>query len=127
VRRDSGGPVWIPKVYNGKNRVFWFFAYEGLRDSDQANAPAEGGPTLITVPTAAERKGNFSALLNVNSSYQIYDPASGVPAGSRTNRTAFPGNIIPLNRLNPIALNYLQYYPAPNVAGRSDGSTAPSP
>jgi hypothetical protein len=41
----SGGPIWIPKVYNGKNRVFWFFAYEGLRDSDPANAPAEGGPT----------------------------------------------------------------------------------
>ena len=117
----SGGPVWIPKVFNGKNRVFWFFAYEGLRDSDPVNAPAEGGPTVITVPTAAERKGDFSALLNVNSSYQIYDPASGVASGSRTNRTPFVGNVIPTNRLNPIALNYLQYYPSSNVPGRADG------
>jgi hypothetical protein len=116
-----GGPVWVPKIINGKNKLFWFFAYEGLRDSDPVNAPAEGGPTVITVPTAAERKGDFSALLNAGANYQIYDPASGVTAGSRTNRTPFPGNVIPTDRLNPIALNYLKYYPLPNIPGRIDG------
>jgi hypothetical protein len=113
-------------VFNGKNKVFWFFAFEGLRDSDPANAPAEGGPTVITVPTAAERKGDFSALLapslnKAGTFYEIYDPLSGVANGSRTNRTPFPNNIIPANMLNPIALNYLQLYPAPNIAGRADG------
>jgi hypothetical protein len=120
----SGGPVWIPKVYNGRNKVFWFFAYEGLRDSDPANAPAEGGPTAITVPTAAERKGDFSALLQVpktGATYQIYDPLSGLANGSRTTRTPFPNNVIPSNRLNPISMNYLQFYPLPNIAGQVDG------
>jgi hypothetical protein len=120
----SGGPVWIPKLFHGKNRMFWFVAYEALKDSDPANAPTEGGPTVITVPTAAERTGDFSGLLKANTSsanYQLYDPLSGVTAGSRTNRTPFANNVIPTSRLNPIALNYLQWYPLPNVAGRADG------
>ncbi|MCU1259440.1 MAG: hypothetical protein JWO80_2325 [Bryobacterales bacterium] len=117
-----GGPVIVPKLYNGKNRVFWFFAFERLKDSDPANSVVEGGSTITTVPTAAERKGDFSALLNVNASYTIYDPASGVLASNgRVARTAFPNNVIPTSRLNPIALNYLQYYPLPNTAGLSNG------
>ena len=120
----AGGPVWIPKVFNGKNKVFWFFAYEGLKDSDPANSPLEAGPTAITVPTAAERKGDFSSLVALNksgTSYQIYDPASGVPSGSHTARQPFVNNIIPTDRLNPIALNYLKWYPLPNIAGQPDG------
>ena len=50
-----GGPLWIPKVFNGKDRVFWMFAWEGLRDSDPANSPRETGSPInfATVPTAA--------------------------------------------------------------------------
>ncbi len=117
----GGGPVWIPKVFNGKNRVFWFAAWEGLRDSNPANSPLEGGATVTTVPTLAERKGDFSALLAVNTSYTIYDPATGVTSGSHTARTPFPNNVIPGSRLNKIALNYLPYYPSPNIPGRADG------
>src|SRR5215469_710205 len=50
-----GGPVWIPKVYNGKNRTFFFFSYEGYRNVTYAN-----GSSFLTLPTAAMRAGNFS-------------------------------------------------------------------
>ncbi|HWB85670.1 MAG TPA: carboxypeptidase-like regulatory domain-containing protein [Bryobacteraceae bacterium] len=114
----AGGPLWIPKVYNGKNRVFWFFAYEGLKDA----TPSEDGVILATVPTAAERQGDFSQLLKVSNSYTIYDPNTGVPSGAQVARTPFPNNVIPTNRLNPIALNYLQFFPQPTPgAGRADG------
>jgi hypothetical protein len=61
----ADGPVYVPKVFNGKNKVFWLFAWEGMRDSDPANSPLETGSPVnfATVPTAAERTGNFSALL----------------------------------------------------------------
>ena len=114
----AGGPVWIPKVFNGKNRVFWMFAYEGMKDS----VPSEDGVLQATVPTAAERQGDFSALLKVNSSYAIYDPNTGVPSGSLVQRTPFPNNVIPTSRLNPVAQSYLQFYPQPTPgAGRADG------
>ncbi len=122
----SGGPLWIPKLFNGKNRVFWFFGYEGLRDSDPATSPLEtGNPAYFaTVPTTAERQGNFSALLALNTAstnYAIYDPATGVASGSQVARTPFPNNVIPSARLNPVALNYLKYYPLPNTPGQANG------
>ena len=103
----AGGPVWIPKVFNGKNRVFWFFALEDISDSFPE-------PLTTTVPTAAERAGDFSQLLTQGTKYQIYDPASGVLSGGRITRQPFAGNIIPPNRLSSIAKNYLGFYPAPN-------------
>lgn len=122
---NAGGPVWIPKVFNGKNRLFWFFAYEGMRDSDPANSPLETGnpENFATVPTPAERRGDFSALLNVPgpNNYTIYDPATGVLSGTLASRQPFPNNIIPPDRLNPVALKYLQYFPLPNTAGLANG------
>src|SRR5712692_9754345 len=58
---NSGGPLWIPRLYDGRNRIFWYFAWEGINDS----LPE---PITTTVPTEAERKGNFSALLDVPNS-----------------------------------------------------------
>jgi hypothetical protein len=122
----ASGPVWIPKVFNGKNRVFWLFAWEGLKDSDPANSPRET-PTPVnfaTVPTDAERQGDFSALLKANkpgTDYAIYDPASGTPSGNQVARTPFPNNVIPASRLNPVALKLLQYYPEPNLPGQING------
>jgi Carboxypeptidase regulatory-like domain len=120
---QAGGPVWVPKLFNGKNRVFWMFAWEGLKDSDPANSPRETGSPVnfATVPTAAERKGDLSALLSSGSAYTIYDPNSGVVSGTRVQRTPFPGNVIPTNRLDPVALKYLQYFPQPNAAGFANG------
>ena len=110
------GPVLIPKVLDGRNRVFFFFAYEGIKDA----LPA---PTTATVPTSAEKSGNLSALtaLPNGSTYQIYDPATGVVEGARVRRQPFANNIIPSSRLSPIALNYLKLYPDPNQPGRVDG------
>ncbi|MBI1763718.1 MAG: carboxypeptidase regulatory-like domain-containing protein [Acidobacteria bacterium] len=112
-----GGPIWTPKkvfgpaAYDGRNRSFFFFALEKLKDVFPE-------PGLFTVPTEAERNGNFSALLP---SIVIYDPATARAEGARVRRDPFPGNIIPANRLSEIAKNYLKYYPLPNQPGDSQG------
>ena len=108
------GPVRLPKIFDGRNKVFFMFAYEGVKDA----LPA---PSTNTMPTAAERNGDFSTLLNIGSVYQIYDPLTGVVQGGRIARQPFPGNIIPANRISPIAKNYLQYYALPNQAGNANG------
>ncbi|MBL8210594.1 MAG: TonB-dependent receptor [Bryobacterales bacterium] len=108
------GPVLIPKLVDGRNRVFFFFAYEGIQDA----LPA---PATATMPTTAQKGGDFSALLNVGTAYQIFDPATGVAEGARVRRQPFPNNVIPNSRLSPIAQNYLKYYADPNQPGRADG------
>lgn len=113
----GSGPVHLPKVYNGRNRTFWTFAYEGLKRS-QATL---GG--MATVPTVPERSGDFSALLRLGSVYQIYDPATTVAAGGgRYSRETFPNNVIPPNRLDKTAIGLLPYYPLPNLTGLDNGT-----
>jgi hypothetical protein len=111
---SAGAPLYLPKVYDGRNRVFWFFAFEGIR-WDTPISP------LVSVPTAAERTGDFSAQLGVSSAYQLYDPLSGVQSGSQISRTPFANNIIPTARLNPVALAVLKYYPLPDLASNANG------
>jgi len=117
-----GGPVWIPKVYNGKNRTFFFFSYEGYRNISYPN-----GSAFLTVPTAAMRAGNFSdptlfPKQNLgtdpagNPIYNgaIYDPASRTPLPSgQFVTTPFPGNIIPQSRFDPVAVKIQNLIPAP--------------
>lgn len=104
-----GGPIWIPKVFNGRDKVFFEFGFEGIRDSQ----PSSG---YLHVPTAAERTGDFSDLLAAGgANYTIYDPASAKLVGTTVTRTAFNGNRLPA--VNPIAAALLSYYPLPNVAG----------
>jgi hypothetical protein len=110
----AGGPVLMPKVFDGRNKIFWFMAWEGLHE------PTASANTT-TVPTAAEKTGDFSALLKAGSQYQIYDPNTGTASGSTVARQPFPNNIIPPNRLNSIANNYLHYWPDPNVPGTPAG------
>lgn len=109
-----GGPVLIPKVFNGRNKLFFFFAYEGFKDSTPASSTS-------AVPTAAERQGDFSSLLALGPSYQLYDPNSGVLSGGKVVRQVFPNNAIPSSRINPVAAAYMKYFPAPNQPGKSDG------
>jgi len=127
---NGGGPVWIPKVFNGKNKVFWYVGWEGMRDSDPANSPLEtGNPENFTaVPTQKERGGDFSDLLTVNqrnpsdkNNYTIYDPTTAVLNGTTLSRTPFAGNINPANRISKIAQAYLNYFPLPNTAGLANG------
>ncbi len=108
-----GGPVYIPKLYNGKNRFFFFVSYSHMTSL----APPVATP-IYTVPTPAELTGDFSALLKVPTnpaSYTVYDPRTAVSVSGHATRTPFPNNVIPASMLtNPIAKFYNQLYPAAN-------------
>jgi hypothetical protein len=114
-----GGPVWLPKVYNGKQKTFFFFAYDGTRNQD----PRFGTRSVFT---DLERKGDFSQSFTSTVTggtrtripLQIYDPNTVVAGGART---LFPGNVIPTNRLSKVAQNILTYVPLPNNPG--DGTS----
>ncbi len=113
-----GGPVWIPKLYNGKNKTFFFFNLERFAN-DQASVSS-----YSTVPTAAYRTGDFSAALTGKTltdpttglsfpENAIYDPLSTFTnAAGQVTRTQFPGNIIPMNRMDPVALKVQALIPA---------------
>lgn len=108
-------PVFLPKIYDGRNRTFVSYGNDYMQRSF-ANLATD------TVPTAAERRGDFSALLALGPQYQIYDPATIAPAANgRFSRQPLPGNVIAASRLNPVAQNILNYYPLPNVGGTVDG------
>ena len=100
----AGGPIVVPKLYDGRNKLFWFFAWEGLKDS-QPNT------TFLSVPTDAERQGNFAGLA------QLYNPYSGVLSGTTVTRQPYAGNQIPLTQLNPIALAYLEIHAEAEPSG----------
>src|SRR5437899_2270139 len=95
-----GGPVQIPALYDGHDRTFFFGAAEWLYDTFPE-------PLSQTVPTDAMRNGDFSALLTQG--ITIYDPATAQQVGARVVRSPFPGNIIPANRINPVAAAVLKY------------------
>jgi Carboxypeptidase regulatory-like domain len=103
-----GGPVYIPKVYNGKNKTFFMWGYEGIHDSRPRH-----DDTTNTVPTPAMHNGDFSALLAAGSSYTIYDPftRTGPNSSGRYTQTPFPGNIIPKSRFDPVGAAILSWYP----------------
>lgn len=115
---SAGAPIVIPKVYNGKNRTFFMWGYEGIKESRPRN---NGTPT---VPSDAMKNGDFSSLLAVNSSFQIYNPFTRRSvAGGRFQQDPFPGNIIPASLFNPVAKKVLDtYYPTPVSAGNPDGT-----
>jgi hypothetical protein len=113
------GPVILPKVYNGKNRTFFLFGYDWVKSV--ASGGTAGG-IVATVPTAAERSGDFSALLKLGNNYQIYDPFSRTPAaGGLFTNQPLPGNIIPANRISPVARSVLNFYPLPELPGTVNG------
>ncbi len=113
-----GGPVRIPKLYNGRDKTFFFFSWEQYRNNEGTNSG------LITLPTANELQGDFSAGLGAATGAsnpcdgtpilqgQIFDPSTTktvvVGGQSVQCRTAFPGNKI-TGPLNPVALNVLKY------------------
>jgi hypothetical protein len=100
-----GGPVDIPKVYQGKNRTFFFFGWQGThtRTSNYTSA---------VVPPTALRSGDFS-----QSQYLIYDPTTAHVVNGSTIRDPFPNQQIPASRISNVALNYLKYFPQPDIAG----------
>lgn len=109
-----GGPVVLPKLYDGRNRSFFFTDYQGSRWR-------RGQVFRTTVPTALQSRGDFTGTLAQNGQpILVYDPlttrANPAQAG-RFVRDAFPGNVIPPNRLDPVARAMNAYHPAPNTAG----------
>jgi Carboxypeptidase regulatory-like domain len=104
-----GGPVVIPHVVNGHDKLFFSFGYQGKRSTPQTSVTA-------SVPTLAMRNGDFTgAGLST-----IYDPATTTKLANGTyTRTAFAGNKIPTNRMDPVALKILAaaQIPLPNVPG----------
>lgn len=110
-----GGPLRLPRT-KGTGKTFFFYAYE-------ANKWVTPNVSTMTVPTAAEKTGDFSKLLGLNATYQIYDPFTTTPTGDgHFRRQPFAGNIIPANRINPVAGNMAKYWPTPTQAGNADGT-----
>jgi outer membrane receptor protein involved in Fe transport len=94
-----GGPVQVPKVLNGKNKLFFMTNYEGFKLRNQTQA-------VFSTPSAAMRNGDFSAILP---NTKITDPLNG--------NAPFTNNQIPKERFSQAAVGLLQWYPAPNVPG----------
>ncbi len=112
--------MWIPKIYNGKNRTFFFFNWEQYNQH-------QGGTNYSIVPTAAERSGDFSALLTNTQigtcggtpiyQGQIFDPTTTFTAANGDIcRTPFPGNKIPTSMISKVSQNFLSYLPSPNLS-----------
>ncbi len=96
------GPVFLPKLYNGKNKTFFMFNYEGYRYNNSTSL-------YNTLPLPAFDKGDFSALLQTQTRlgqtfvpHQLYNPATGTP---------YPGNIIPMSQADPVTQKMFQYLP----------------
>jgi hypothetical protein len=109
---NISGPVVIPKLYNGKNKTFFFFGYQRLHEKKTAQV-------FAAAPTADMKQGNFN-FPGVANSNVIYDPATTRRLADGTwARDVFAGNRIPLNRIDPVARKVLDIDPwvAPNYAG----------
>ena len=126
-----GGPVRIPKIYNGRDKTFFFFNFEQFRQSTFTSN------TIAIVPTVAQRSGDFSAALQPNVACngpdpagqqvclnQIFDPNSQRVVNGSTVRSPFPGNMIPLTRMDPTAAIVQNLVPLPNSPGLTN-YTAP--
>ena len=113
-----GGPVVLPKLYNGQNKTFFFFNHEQFQTRERFVG------TFTTVPTAAYRQGDFSAALTGRNlgtdplgrailENTIYDPRTSREVNGRIVRDPFPNNVIPRNLFDPVALKIQALMPAP--------------
>ncbi|MBL0155983.1 MAG: TonB-dependent receptor [Bryobacterales bacterium] len=113
------GPVRIPKLYDGRNKTFFLWGHEGIKDSRPRH-----DETTNSVPTAAMHDGDFSALTAAGgAAYAIYDPATRIRlANGRFQQTAFAGNIIPKSRFDKVGSAILAWYPkTPKSTGDAFG------
>ncbi len=119
---NVSGPVRIPKIYNGAGSTFFSFSFEAMRESI-------GRSQLETIPTLAERTGDFSRVVDSSGApLTIYDPSTTSPNPSydptqpvsqnnlQYNRMPFPENGIDERFLDPVAQHALSYYPRPNAS-----------
>jgi hypothetical protein len=107
-----GGPIFLPKLYDGRNRTFFFFSYTGSRKRgvDQS--------VRLRIPAPGALQGDFSNLVNAaGQPVVIYDPATTRLEGSTFVREPFPGNRIPADRIDPVSAKLAAMFPAPNLSG----------
>jgi hypothetical protein len=122
-----GGPVRIPKLYNGHDKTFFFFAWEQYRNRRGLSN------NIQSLPTAVERTGDFSALLGADTGVanpctpgqdvflgQIFDPSTTQVVGGQTCRKPFPGNKI--TNISPVAQKILAYLPPTNLTGKANSN-----
>ncbi len=129
-----GGPVYIPKVYDGKNKTFFFLNFNWFK--------YRGGTanSLETLPTAAMKGGDFSSVLNTSEpeginpcdgstiyAGQIFDPATTQTVNGQVCRTAFPGNIIPMSRLSPLSAQFLALMPTATTTATTNNTVIAVP
>jgi hypothetical protein len=116
-----GGPVWIPKLYNGRDKTFFFFSYEGFRNRAGASV------TPSSVPPPEFYTGDLRNFVNASGQlYQVYDPASTALVNGSYVRSPFPNNQIPQTRIDPISqeiINYVKPLISPNVPGTIPGTS----
>src|SRR5262245_498708 len=109
---NLGGPVYIPKLYDGRNKTYFFFSYEGYR------WPQTSDPGQQTIPLAEMINGDFSGWKDsAGNMIPIYDPKTESDGKGGFIRTPFPGNIIPKDRLSPLSRRIAAFYPLPNRPG----------
>ena len=116
-----GGPVWIPHIYDGRDKTFFFFAWEQFKNT-------QGYTQLITLPTPANLTGDYSANLTTTQiginpcdqtpvfQGQIFDPGTAKTVGGQQCRTAYAGNIIPAAQISPVAAAISTYIPKASTA-----------
>lgn len=108
---EVDGPVWIPKVFDGRNKMFFMLSLESLREHIASGQ-------IRTMPQPQYKNGDFSGLRNGDGTpMTIYDPLTTTLSGTRYVRTPFAGNIIPGARINPVAKNVAGLIPDPKTAG----------
>jgi hypothetical protein len=108
-----GGPIVLPRLFDGRNKLFFFFSYDGFEDKKSTESTFNH-----TVPSLAHREGNFSDLLAIGARYQIYDPLTVRADAARPGhfvRQPLAGNIVPRARIiNPANAAYSKFFPNPN-------------
>ncbi|HLJ46136.1 MAG TPA: TonB-dependent receptor [Bryobacteraceae bacterium] len=108
-----GGPIYIPKLYNGRDKTFFFVSWESLIQRG-------GLPFTTSVPTDLQRAGDFSQTYDAKGNQVIiYDPNTTTynAATGAFTRTPFANNTIPANRINPVAANFIKLFPEPTDLG----------
>jgi len=112
-----GGPVWIPKIYKGKDKTFFFVAYEGFRNRVGATTRS------MSVPTPEMYDGDFSKWVNASGvQIPVYDPFSLRTESGRQVRTQFAGNVIPKNRFDPLSVKALAVFQESGVLKPNNGA-----
>jgi hypothetical protein len=126
-----GGPIKIPKLYNGKDKTFFFFSFEQFRQTTVTNNG------LATVPTLAYQSGNFAqaegfgpgpipGLNPISAPNEIFDPATRTVQNGKIVESPFPNQQIPITRMDPVALYLQSFFPAANLPGTLNNYAIPA-